>query len=152
MRAVVQRVKCASVTVDGEIAGKIGKGFLVFLGVGVGDAENDAELLAKKISSMRIFEDESGHINLNLASVGGNILIVSQFTLYANCKKGNRPDFFASADPQSANRLYEYFVNRLKNDFPSIQCGIFGACMQVELLNDGPFTIILDTDELKRKE
>lgn len=152
MKAVVQRVKRASVAVDGQITGKIEKGFLVLLGVGVGDTEADADLLVKKISSMRIFEDEGGHINLNLNAVSGNILVVSQFTLYANCKKGNRPDFFSSADPQSANKLYEYFLEKMRVEFPHLQCGVFGAYMQVDLLNDGPFTIILDTSELKRKE
>lgn len=152
MRAVIQRVKHASVVVDGQVTGKIEKGFLVFLGVGVGDTEAEADLLVKKISSMRIFEDEGGHINLNLNAVGGNILVVSQFTLYANCKKGNRPEFFSSADPESANKLYEYFLEKMRVGFPCLQCGVFGAYMQVELLNDGPFTIVLDTNELKRKE
>ncbi len=149
MKAVIQRVDHACVTVEGETTGKIDKGFLVLLGVGQEDTEADAELLASKITKMRIFSDENGKINLSLDSVSGNILVVSQFTLYANCKKGNRPDFFASASPDEANRLYEYFVSVVKKDFPDVQCGIFGAHMQIELCNDGPFTVILDTKELK---
>ncbi len=149
MKAVIQRVDRACVTVDGKVTGKIDKGFLVLLGVGQGDTENDAELLASKITKMRIFSDENGKINLALSDVGGNILVVSQFTLYANCKKGNRPDFFASASAVEANRLYEYFLTTVKKDFPSVQCGIFGAHMQIELCNNGPFTVILDTKDLK---
>ncbi len=149
MRAVIQRVEHACVTVDGKATGKIDRGFLVLLGVGQTDTESEADLLASKISKMRIFSDENGKINLSLSSVGGNILVVSQFTLYANCKKGNRPDFFASAHPEEANRLYEYFVSIIKKDFPDVQCGVFGAHMKVELCNDGPFTIVLDTEDLK---
>ncbi len=149
MKAVIQRVDHASVTVDGVITGQIGKGFLVLLGVGQGDTESDAELLAAKITKMRIFSDENGKINLSLDSVGGSILVVSQFTLYANCKKGNRPDFFASASPDEANRLYEYFVSIVKKELADVQCGVFGAHMKIDLANDGPFTVILDTKELK---
>ncbi len=149
MKAVIQRVDRASVTVDGNITGKIDKGFLILLGVGQGDTEAEADLLASKITKMRIFSDEAGKINRSLADVGGNILVVSQFTLYANCKKGNRPDFFASAPADVANRLYEYFLSVVKKDFPNVQCGIFGAHMDIDLINNGPFTIILDTKELK---
>lgn len=151
MRCVIQRVKHAAVTVDGECAGKIDQGFLVLLGVGSSDSRDEADMLVKKLTSMRIFEDEVGKINLGIKDVGGNILLISQFTLYASCRHGNRPDFLASAPPTLANELYEYFSQKLAEHFPSLQRGIFGAYMQVELLNDGPFTIILDSDELKKR-
>ena len=153
MRAVVQRVKYASVTVENETVGKIDRGFLVLLGVGKGDTEAEADLLASKIAKMRVFCDENGKMNLSLNQVGGEILVISQFTLYANCVHGNRPDFFASEGPVRANELYEYFTEKVK---ALSECrtekGVFGADMKVELLNDGPVTIILDTDELLKRK
>lgn len=153
MKAVVQRVKYASVTVENETVGKINGGFLVLLGVGKGDTEAEADLLASKIAKMRVFCDENGKMNLSLNQVGGEILVISQFTLYANCVHGNRPDFFASEGPVRANELYEYFTEKVK---ALSECrtekGIFGADMKVELLNDGPVTIILDTDELLKRK
>ena len=153
MKAVVQRVKYASGTVENETVGKIDQGFLVLLGVGKGDTEAEADLLASKIAKMRVFCDENGKMNLSLNQVGGEILVISQFTLYANCVHGNRPDFFASEGPVRANELYEYFTEKVK---ALSECrtekGIFGADMKVELLNDGPVTIILDTDELLKRK
>ena len=151
MRAVIQRVKYASVTVDNEVVGKINGGFLVLLGVGKGDSEAEADLLAAKIAKMRVFCDENGKMNLSLSQVGGEILVISQFTLYANCVHGNRPDFFNSEAPARANELYEYFAEKVKAlSECKTEHGIFGADMKVELLNDGPVTIILDTDELRK--
>ncbi len=151
MRAVIQRVKYASVTVENEVVGKINGGFLVLLGVGKGDTEAEADLLASKIAKMRIFCDENGKMNLSLSQVGGEILVISQFTLYANCIHGNRPDFFSSEGPVRANELYEYFTEKVKAlSECKTERGIFGADMKVELLNDGPVTIILDTDELRK--
>ncbi len=151
MRAVIQRVKYASVTVDNEVVGKINGGFLVLLGVGRGDTETEADLLASKIAKMRIFCDENGKMNLSLSQVGGEILVISQFTLYANCVHGNRPDFFSSEGPVRANELYEYFTDKVCSlSECKTERGIFGADMKVELLNDGPVTIILDTDELRK--
>ena len=152
MKAVVQRVKYASVTVENETVGKIDQGFLVLLGVGKGDTEAEADLLASKIAKMRVFCDENGKMNLSLNQVGGEILVISQFTLYANCVHGNRPDFFASEGPVRANELYEYFTEKVKAlSECKTEKGIFGADMKVELLNDGPVTIILDTDELLKR-
>lgn len=151
MKAVIQRVKYASVTVDNEVVGKINEGFLVLLGVGKGDSEAEADLLAAKIAKMRVFCDENGKMNLSLNRIGGEILVISQFTLYANCVHGNRPDFFASEGPVRANELYEYFTEKVKAlSECKTEKGIFGADMKVELLNDGPVTIILDTDELRK--
>lgn len=153
MKAVVQRVKYASVTVENETVGKINGGFLVLLGVGKGDTEAEADLLASKIAKMRVFCDENGKMNLSLNQVGGEILVISQFTLYANCVHGNRPDFFASEGPVRANELYEYFTDKVKAlSECKTEKGIFGADMKVELLNDGPVTIILDTDELLKRK
>ena len=148
MRALVQRVTRASVAVEGETIGKLGEGFLVLLGVGQNDTEAQADKLWSKISKMRIFEDEAGKTNLSLADVGGEVLVVSQFTLYANCKRGNRPSFTDAGAPDEANRLYEYFAGLVRRDMGHVETGSFGAMMQVELLNDGPFTIWLDTDAL----
>ena len=149
MRAVVQRVKYASVTVENEVVGKINGGFLVLLGVGKGDSEADADLLASKIAKMRVFCDENGKMNLSLNQVGGELLVISQFTLYANCVHGNRPDFFASEGPARANELYEYFTEKVKLlSECKTEKGIFGADMKVELLNDGPVTIMLDSKEI----
>lgn len=144
MRIVVQRVTRASVEVDGEICGKIGKGFLVLLGVGENDTEADCQRLADKLINLRIFSDENDKINLALKDVGGELLIVSQFTLYADCRKGNRPNFIQAAKPELANSLYEYFIDYCKKKVPVVQSGVFGADMKVDLLNDGPFTVILE--------
>ncbi len=148
MRALVQRVSQAKVEVDGLTIGSINRGFLILLGVGQNDTEEQVERLWSKISKMRIFEDENGKTNLSLSSVSGEVLIVSQFTLYADCKKGNRPSFTNAGSPDQANRLYEAFVARAKRDVEKVETGSFGAIMQISLVNDGPFTIWLDTDEL----
>ena len=148
MRALVQRVTHASVTVEGETIGAINDGFLILLGVGHEDTETQADKLWNKISKMRIFEDENGKTNLSLADVRGEVLVVSQFTLYANCKRGNRPSFTDAGAPDVANRLYEYFASLVARDLGHVETGSFGAMMQVELVNDGPFTIWLDTDTL----
>lgn len=144
MRVVVQRVINASVEVDGQICGSIKKGLLVFIGVGDGDSENDCKRLADKIINLRIFSDENDKINLSLKDVNGELLIVSQFTLYADCKKGNRPNFTQAAKPDIANALYEFFVDYCKSLVSVVETGIFGADMKVNLLNDGPFTIVLE--------
>mgnify|MGYP004515586711 CR=1 FL=1 len=148
MRALIQCVTNAHVDVDGETIGEIGHGMLILLGVGLDDTEAQVEKLWSKISRLRIFEDENGKTNLSLSDVGGSVLVVSQFTLYANCKKGNRPSFTDAARPEEANRLYEAFVARAHKDIPRVETGRFGAMMQVSLVNDGPFTVWLDTDEL----
>ena len=148
MRAVLTRVKHASVSVDGQVIGKIGEGFLVLLGVTHEDTEAQAEKLADKLTGLRIFEDENEKMNRSLADVGGELLIVSQFTLYANCKKGPRPDFLAAARPEVAIPLYEKFVALCREKGFHTETGEFGAYMQVDSLNDGPLTIILDTDTL----
>jgi len=149
MRALIQRVNQASVTIDGEVVGAIGRGFLVFLGVGEADGEAQAEKLWSKIFKMRIFPDDAGHATgWALSEVDGNVLVVSQFTLYADCKKGNRPSFTKAGDPAEAERLYEYFCDIARRDLPHLQTGSFGADMQVDLQNDGPFSIWLDTTEL----
>lgn len=148
MRAIIQRVSRARVTINAEVTGEIERGFVVFLGVGAEDTESEADLLWRKISRMRIFADDAGKTNLDLNTVGGNLLIISQFTLYADCKKGNRPSFIKAASPESGNELYEYFLELAKKEFPDVQSGEFGANMSVSLINDGPFTIILDTAEL----
>ncbi|MCC8126772.1 MAG: D-tyrosyl-tRNA(Tyr) deacylase [Clostridiales bacterium] len=147
MRVVLQRVKSASVSVEGEVIGSIGRGFLILLGVSEEDTEAAADKMADKICKLRIFEDENGKTNLSLADVGGELLIVSQFTLYADCKKGNRPSFVKAGSPDKANELYEYFQTRCRDYVSKVEHGSFGAHMQVELLNDGPFTIVLEGDE-----
>lgn len=144
MKIVIQRVERASVSVEGKVCGEIGRGFLVLLGVGKEDSEKDCERLAAKLLSLRIFADENGKTNLSLRDVGGSLLIISQFTLYADCRKGNRPNFLMAGAPDEAERLYEYFTDICKKEIPIVQTGIFGADMKVELLNDGPFTIILE--------
>lgn len=144
MKVVIQRVEHASVTIDGQIHGRIGKGYLVLLGVGHDDDEATADRIVKKMIGLRIFADENGKTNLSLKDVGGSLLIVSQFTLYADCRHGNRPGFTDAAKPDQANALYEYFVKKCAEQVEDVQTGSFGADMKVELLNDGPFTIILD--------
>lgn len=144
MRLVIQRTGHASVSVDGKKVGAIGKGFLVLLGVGAEDTEADCERLAKKLIGLRIFEDENGKTNLSLKDVNGSLLVISQFTLYADCRKGNRPNFLMAKEPKEAERLYEYFCELCKREVPIVEKGVFGAEMLVELVNDGPFTIILE--------
>ena len=148
MRAVVQRVNSASVTIDGGVAGKIGRGYLVLLGVGQADTELEADKLWGKLRGLRINDDANGKTNLALADVDGEVLVVSQFTLYADCRRGRRPSFTAAGAPDMANALYEHFVSLVREDVPHVATGRFGADMQVALVNDGPFTIVLDTDEL----
>lgn len=148
MRAVIQRVTSASVTIDCRECGSIGNGYLVLLGVGKDDTEHEAELLFNKMYGLRIFEDENGKTNLSLADTGGEVLIVSQFTLYADCKKGRRPSFTNAAPPSRAEQLYEYFVSLAREKAAHVATGEFGAMMEVSLVNGGPFTIWLDTDEL----
>lgn len=145
MRVVVQRVKHASVTINGTVNGKINNGFLVLLGVQSTDSEQDVDYLVKKVTNLRIFSDENDKMNLSLKDVNGQLLIVSQFTLYANCKEGNRPSFVEAAKPDIAIPLYEYFVSECKKIIPVVETGIFGADMKVDLLNDGPVTIIMDS-------
>lgn len=145
MRVVVQRVKHASVTINGTVNGKINNGFLVLLGVQSTDSEQDVDYLVKKVTNLRIFSDENDKMNLSLKDVNGELLIVSQFTLYANCKEGNRPSFVEVAKPDIAIPLYEYFVSECKKIIPVVETGIFGADMKVNLLNDGPVTIIMDS-------
>lgn len=151
MRAVVQRVKYANVKVDGETVGSCGKGFLVLLCVMSSDTEKETEFLCSKIVKLRIFEDENGKINKSLADVGGQLLVVSQFTLSANCIHGNRPDFLSAAKPDEAKRLFGLFCDTAKKSVPHVETGVFGAHMDVTLENDGPFTVVLDTDELMKK-
>ena len=148
MRFVIQRVTKASVTVDGKVTGEIGKGFLVFIGVTGSDTKEMADKMVKKMQGLRIFEDENGKTNLSLADVGGEVLLVSQFTLYADCRHGNRPSFTDAAAPSSAGEMYEYIIEKTKEYIPSVKTGIFGADMKVELLNDGPFTVILDSEKI----
>ena len=144
MKIVLQRVSSASVTVDGKICGEIGKGYLVLLGVGQGDTEEDCRRLADKIINLRIFSDENDKINLSLSDVGGDLLVVSQFTLYADCRKGNRPNFIQAGKPGEAERLYNYFADYCRSKGKHVEMGIFGADMKVQLVNDGPFTVILE--------
>lgn len=152
MRAVIQRVTKSSVTVDGEIKGSVGKGYNVLLGVMDGDAEAEAELLAAKIAKLRVFEDEAGKMNKSVTDINGEILVISQFTLCADIKKGNRPSFTDSAAPDEANRLYEYFCSKLlENGVSKVEKGVFAADMKVEIHNDGPVTIVMDTDIWNKK-
>ena len=148
MRAILTRVSSASVTIDGERVGQIGKGFLILLGVGPEDTEKECRSLAEKCLALRIFEDENGKMNLGLESVGGEVLVVSQFTLYGNCRKGRRPSFVGAAGPELGNQLYEKFLQDCRELGYEPQHGRFGADMKVESVNDGPVTLILDTDEL----
>lgn len=148
MKFLIQCVQNASVTVDGKTTGAIEKGFLVFIGVNNEDTTEVADRMIKKMLGLRIFEDENGKTNLSLDQVKGSLLLVSQFTLYADCKKGNRPSFVKAGNPQHANELYEYIISETKKSVAEVQTGIFGADMKVSLINDGPFTIMLDSDEL----
>ena len=148
MRAVLQRVTSAQVTIEGEIVGSIGHGLLILLGVGHEDDEATAEKLWPKISRLRIFDDTDGKTNLSLGDVSGEILVVSQFTLFANCRRGNRPSFTEAGAPDQARALYEWFVDRARQDVARVETGQFAADMKVSLTNDGPFTIVLDTDTL----
>ncbi len=148
MRFVIQRVKNAEVAVGQETIGKIEEGLLVFVGICDTDTKEIADKMVKKIIGLRIFEDEKGKTNLDLKSVNGSLLIISQFTLYADCKKGNRPSFTRAGAPEMANQLYEYILAQCQSQVPATQHGEFGADMKVSLINDGPFTIILDSDEI----
>ena len=148
MRFVIQRVTEASVTIDGEISGKIGKGHLVLIGVADTDTKEIADKMIRKMIGLRIFEDEQGKTNLSLADVDGGLLLVSQFTLYANCKRGNRPSFIEAGKPDMANEMYEYIIEKCRESVDEVQTGEFGSDMKVQLLNDGPFTIVLDSDQL----
>ena len=148
MRFVVQRVTHASVTVDGNVIGKIGQGFMVLIGVSDEDTKETADKMVKKLLGLRIFEDENGKTNLDIHTVGGELLLISQFTLYANCRHGNRPSFIEAGKPDMANEMYEYIIAKCKEQVPVVEKGEFGADMKVELLNDGPFTILLDSDQL----
>lgn len=144
MKLVIQRVANAKVEVDSEIVGEIGQGFLVLFGAGVGDTKEQADFLAEKLCNLRVFTDENYKMNLSIKDIDGELLVVSQFTLYADCKKGNRPSFINAAPPEEANELYEYFMDKCKSLVKNVQKGIFGADMKVSLLNDGPVTIILE--------
>lgn len=148
MRAVLTRVRRASVTIDGQVVGKIGRGFLILLGVGQNDTEAQCVKLADKLTGLRIFDDENDKMNLSLTDVGGEILVISQFTLYGNCKKGRRPDYLAAARPELAIPLYESFVQLCRDKGFHVETGEFGADMQVESVNDGPVTLTVDTDNL----
>ncbi|MBE6647026.1 MAG: D-tyrosyl-tRNA(Tyr) deacylase [Ruminococcaceae bacterium] len=152
MKAVLQRVKNASVKVDGETVGACGEGLMILLGVAKGDCEEDAQLLATKICNLRIFTDENDKMNLSIKNIDGEALIISQFTLMANYKHGNRPDYLESAPPDEANRLYEYFVSLISAELKHVGKGVFGAHMEVGLINDGPVTIVMDSEVLKKKK
>lgn len=148
MKFVIQRVTHGSVTIDGEVRGKIGKGFLVLIGIGQEDTKDIADKMVRKLVNMRIFEDEEGRTNLGLKDVQGELLLISQFTLYADCKKGNRPSFTAAGGPEMAETMYQYIIEECKKEIAVVEQGEFGADMKVELLNDGPFTIILDSRDI----
>lgn len=148
MRFVIQRVSESEVKVDGKVLGKIGKGFMVLIGVSDSDTKEIADKMVKKMLGLRIFEDEQGKTNLSLEVVGGELLLISQFTLYANCKKGNRPSFIEAGAPDMASDMYEYIIAKCKEQVNVVERGQFGADMKVSLVNDGPFTIVLDSDTL----
>lgn len=148
MKFVIQRVSEANVTVEGTIIGQINKGFLVLIGVSNTDTKEIADKMMRKMIGLRIFEDENGKTNLSLSDVQGSLLLVSQFTLYANCKRGNRPSFTDAGSPDHANAMYEYIIEKCKESVPIVETGSFGADMKVSLVNDGPFTIVLDSDTL----
>ena len=148
MKFVIQRVTEASCTVEGKVTGQIKKGFLVFIGVSADDTTQIADKMVKKLLGLRIFEDENGKTNLSLHDVDGQLLLISQFTLYADCRKGNRPSFTNAGKPDMANEMYQYIIAKCKQEIKIVEQGIFGADMKISLLNDGPFTIILDSDEI----
>ena len=148
MRFVIQRVSHAQVTIDGQVRGSIQKGYMVLIGIGQEDTEALADRMIAKMLDLRIFEDADGKSNLSLRDVDGALLLISQFTLYADCKKGKRPSFFKAGEPHMANDLYEYIIRKCKEEVRDVERGEFGAMMQVELLNEGPFTIILDSAEM----
>ncbi len=148
MKFVIQRVTKASVTIDGKISGKINNGFMVLIGVCEDDTKETADKLVKKLIGLRIFADAEGKTNLSIKDVGGELLLVSQFTLYADCKKGNRPSFIKAGSPEHAEKIYDYIVEQCKKEIKVVETGEFGADMKVELINDGPFTVILDSSEL----
>ena len=148
MKFVIQRVLESSVKTDGSIIGKINKGYMVLIGVSNSDTKDVADKMIRKMIGLRIFEDENGKTNLSLADVNGELLLISQFTLYANCKKGNRPSFTDAGSPDHANELYEYIIQKCKENVPVVEKGCFGAHMEISLINDGPFTIVLDSDTL----
>lgn len=152
MKAVLQRVSEASVKVDGEIVGRCGAGLMILLGVANGDTEEDARLLANKICNLRIFTDENDKMNLSVKDIDGEALVISQFTLMANYKHGNRPDYLESAPPAEANRLYEYFKSLMSDVLKHVGSGVFGAHMEVSLVNMGPVTIVMDSEVLKKKK
>ncbi len=152
MKAVLQRVKNAHVNVDGATVGECGEGLMILLGVARGDSEEDARLLATKICNLRIFTDENDKMNLSVRNIDGEALVISQFTLMANYKHGNRPDYLESAPPEEANRLYEYFVSLMSAELRHVGKGVFGAHMEVGLINDGPVTIVMDSEVLKKKK
>lgn len=148
MRFIIQRVTKASVTIDNQVCGKIGEGYLVLIGIADTDTREIADKLVRKLIALRIFEDENHKTNLSLKDVKGGLLLVSQFTLYADCKKGNRPSFIKAGKPDKAEELYQYIIKQCQKEVPDVQTGVFGADMKVELLNDGPFTILFDSDEM----
>ena len=148
MKFIIQRVTEASVTVEGDVLGQIQKGYMVLIGIGQEDTKETADKMVKKLIGLRIFEDENGKTNLSLTDVKGELLLISQFTLYANCKKGNRPSFIESGAPDVAEELYEYIITKCKEQVPVVEKGSFGADMKVSLINDGPFTIVLDSEQL----
>lgn len=148
MKFVIQRVLKANVKVDEKICGKINQGFLVLVGITHNDNEKIAEGMINKLLKLRVFSDENGKMNKSIKDINGELLLVSQFTLYANCKRGNRPDFLNAAKPDFANELYEFIIDKCKNEIQNVQTGIFGADMKVELVNDGPVTIILDSEDI----
>ena len=150
MKAVLQRVKRSEVRIEHELVGSCGAGLMILLGVAAGDTEADAEALAAKILKLRIFEDENGKMNRSITDVSGEALVVSQFTLLANYKSGNRPDYFASEKPDRANELYEYFSSLMREQLSHVGNGVFGADMEVTIINDGPVTIVMDSEELKK--
>lgn len=148
VKFVIQRVTDAKVSVDGKVVGKIGKGFMVLIGIAGMDTVEIADKMIKKLIGMRIFEDENGKTNLALKDVGGELLLISQFTLYSDCKKGNRPSFVNAGAPDMADEMYQYIISQCKKEIDVVEKGIFGADMKVSLVNDGPFTIVLDSDEI----
>lgn len=148
MRFVIQRVTEARCVVDGNVTGKIKQGFCVLIGISQTDTRENADKMIKKLLNMRIFSDSDGKTNLSIHDVNGALLLISQFTLYANCRKGNRPSFVGAGSPEMANELYEYIIDQCRQEVPIVQTGIFGADMQITLTNDGPFTILLDSEDL----